>query len=169
VVVKIDSSTVRETRWYEYVLRFLFGGLITGGAGIIAERFGPIIGGLFLAFPAIFPASATLIEKHEIEKKEANGLSGRQRGREAAALEAIGSALGSLGLILLRRCFGSFCRTTDPHLFCSAPLAPGALLQQAFGTSAGSFKNVLEPGMSIFSETGDSSKNGPFSSVARTR
>ena len=28
---------------------------------------------LFLAFPAIFPASATLIEKHEKEKKEREG------------------------------------------------------------------------------------------------
>ena len=38
---------------------FFFGGLITAVAGVIAQRFGPIIGGLFLAFPAIFPASAT--------------------------------------------------------------------------------------------------------------
>ncbi len=54
----------------DYAIRFLFGGLITVAAGIIAKRFGPGIGGLFLAFPAIFPASATLIEKHEKEKKE---------------------------------------------------------------------------------------------------
>jgi len=33
-------------------------------AGLIAFRFGPVVGGLFLAFPAIFPASATLIERH---------------------------------------------------------------------------------------------------------
>ena len=36
-----------------------------------AKRYGPGVAGLFLAFPAIFPAGATLIEKHEKEKKRA--------------------------------------------------------------------------------------------------
>jgi hypothetical protein len=30
--------------------------------GLLAKKFGSTVGGLFLAFPAIFPASATLIE-----------------------------------------------------------------------------------------------------------
>jgi hypothetical protein len=67
-------------------------------AGVIAGRFGPIIGGPFLAFPAIFPASATLIEKHVRERREKAGLSGARRGREAAALDAAGAMLGSFGL-----------------------------------------------------------------------
>lgn len=100
MIVTLDTSTPRETRWYEYALRFLFGGLITAAAGVIAKEFGPAIGGLFLAFPAIFPASATLIEKHEREKKQAKGMSGKQRGRQAAALEAAGAAIGSVGLFL---------------------------------------------------------------------
>ena len=100
MIVQIDSSSLRETRWYEYALRFIFGGLVTVVAGWIARRFGPVIGGLFLAFPAIFPASATLIEKHERKKKERKGLNGTQRGRDAAALDAAGAAMGSLGLSL---------------------------------------------------------------------
>ncbi len=98
--IRVDGSSVRETRWYEYVVRFVLGGVITATAGVIAEHYGPIIGGLFLAFPAIFPASATLVEKHEKEKKERHGLSGNERGRQAAALEAMGSAMGSAGLLL---------------------------------------------------------------------
>jgi hypothetical protein len=66
--------------------------------GLIAARFGPIVGGLFLAFPAIFPASATLIEKHVRERKEKAGLAGARRGKEAAALDAAGAVLGSFGL-----------------------------------------------------------------------
>jgi Co/Zn/Cd efflux system component len=100
MLIKLDRSTIRETRWYEYVLRFLFGGLISAAAGVIAQHFGPSVGGLFLAFPAIFPASATLIESHEREKKQQKGLNGEQRGRDAAALEALGSAFGSIGLIV---------------------------------------------------------------------
>jgi hypothetical protein len=79
-------------------VRFLFRGLITAVAEIIAKKFGPDIGGLFLAFPAIFPASATLIEKHEREKQESLGLRGAARGRSAASLDAAGSSMGSIGL-----------------------------------------------------------------------
>jgi hypothetical protein len=45
-----------------------------------------------------FPASATLIEKHVGERKEIAGLAGARRGKEVAALDAIGAALGSFGL-----------------------------------------------------------------------
>jgi hypothetical protein len=65
-------------------------------AGLVASRFGPVVGGLFLAFPAIFPASATLIEKHVRERKEKKGLQGTRRGKQAAALDAAGAALGGL-------------------------------------------------------------------------
>ena len=60
--IQVDLSTLGQTKWHDYAVRFLFGGLITALAGIIAKKFGPGIGGLFLAFPAIFPASATLID-----------------------------------------------------------------------------------------------------------
>ena len=86
MIVQFKPSALGQTRWYEYLVRFLLGGAMTVVAGLIAARFGPVIGGLFLAFPAIFPASATLIEKHVRERKE------------AAALDAAGAALGSFGL-----------------------------------------------------------------------
>jgi hypothetical protein len=98
--IKVDLSGLKQTQWHEYAIRFFFGGLITAFAGIIAKEFGAVVGGLFLAFPAIFPASATLIEKHEKQKKEEKGLQGTQRGREAASIDAAGSAMGSIGLFV---------------------------------------------------------------------
>lgn len=98
MIVQFKPSALRQTRWYEYLVRFVLGGAMTVVAGLIAARFGPVTGGLFLAFPAIFPASATLIEKHVRERKEKAGLPGARRGREAAALDAVGAALGSFGL-----------------------------------------------------------------------
>jgi hypothetical protein len=98
--IKVDPSALGQTKWYEYAIRFLFGGMITAVAGMIAKQFGPGIGGLFLAFPAIFPASATLIEKHETQKKEQEGLEGTERGRQAASLDAAGAAMGSIGLLV---------------------------------------------------------------------
>lgn len=52
--IKIDISVLGETKWPDYAIRFLFGGMVTTAAGLIANKFGPDIGGLFLAFPAIF-------------------------------------------------------------------------------------------------------------------
>jgi hypothetical protein len=98
--IRVDLSALRQTKWHDYAVRFLFGGLVTALAGIIAKKFGPGIGGLFLAFPAIFPASATLIEKHEKEKKESLGLNGSARGRSAASVDAAGSSMGSIGLFV---------------------------------------------------------------------
>jgi hypothetical protein len=98
--VKVDPSGFKNTEWYEYAVRFIFGGLVAASAGLAAEKFGPGIGGIFLAFPAIFPASATLIEKHERQKKEKIGLNGTKRGRKAAGVEAAGTAMGSIGLFV---------------------------------------------------------------------
>lgn len=87
------------THWTQYAIRFALGGLVTVLAGVIAKEFGPEVGGLFLAFPAIFPASATLIAKRERLKKARKGLHGTVRGCRAAALDAAGAVLGGAGLV----------------------------------------------------------------------
>jgi hypothetical protein len=99
MVVKFKLSALRRTRWYEVVLRVLFGGLATVATGMIAKSYGPIVGGLFLAFPAIFPATATLVEKHTKEKKQKAHIEGTGRARRAVALEARGTMMGSFGLV----------------------------------------------------------------------
>lgn len=98
--VSANISALGQTRWYEYLPRFLFGGAVTAFAGIIAKEYGPSAGGLFLAFPAIFPASATLIERHEQKKKQQAGDQGKRRGRKAAGVDAAGASMGALGLIV---------------------------------------------------------------------
>lgn len=98
--IKIDVSVLRETKWSDYAIRFLFGGIVTAAAGLIAKKFGPGVGGLFLAFPAIFPASATLIEKNAREEKRKSGLNGTKRGRMEAAVDAAGASIGALGLLV---------------------------------------------------------------------
>ena len=98
MIVHVKFQALRQSKWSEYAIRFGLGGLTTVIAGIIADAFGPTTGGLFLAFPAIFCASATLIEKHERQRKQKKGLPGTCRGREAAALDASGTGWGSIGL-----------------------------------------------------------------------
>lgn len=71
--------------WREYGVRFLFGGIITAAVGVIAQAFGPVVAGLFLAFPAILPASLTLVAKHD--------------GKRGAEQDATGAAMGGAGLI----------------------------------------------------------------------
>jgi Protein of unknown function (DUF3147) len=98
MTTSLDLSALKRTQWSEYALRFFFGGMVTVATGLIAKHYGPILGGLFLAFPAIFPASATLVEKHETEKKRRAGITDNTKGRKAAALDARGANLGAIGL-----------------------------------------------------------------------
>jgi hypothetical protein len=100
MIVRIKPAALRQDKWYEYAVRFIFGGVVTALAGLIAKKYGPGIGGLFLAFPAIFPASATLVERQERLRKEKNGIKADKRGRNAAAADAAGAALGSVGLMV---------------------------------------------------------------------
>jgi hypothetical protein len=96
--ISADFSALKKTKWYEYAVRFLLGGSVTVVAGLLAKYYGPVFGGLFLAFPAIFPASATLVDKHERQKKLRAGIKQTRRGRQVAGADAAGAALGSLGL-----------------------------------------------------------------------
>lgn len=119
MVVTLNLRALRRTRCHEYVTRFVLGGLITALTGWLASRYGPVLGGLFLAFPAIFPASATLLEKHERERKREAGIPSTIRGRLAAALDARGAAMGAVGGMG----FGAIMWKLLPRLGLSAALA----------------------------------------------
>jgi len=77
-------SKIRSVKPKELGIRFLFGTGIAVVAAIAGMVAGPRFGGLFLAFPAILPASLTLIEKKE--------------GTSKAWADASGGVLGALGL-----------------------------------------------------------------------
>jgi hypothetical protein len=99
MIVGFDPGSIHYSRWRHYALRFLYGGTVTALTGLIARRYGPGVAGLFIAFPAIFPAGATLIEKHEKEKTQSAGFDGTSRGRAATSIDAAGASMGALGLI----------------------------------------------------------------------
>ncbi len=105
MLIRTDTKNLKRMHWSEFAKRFLFGGAITVVAGLIAKKFGPAVGGLFLAFPAIFPASATLTQKLEEEKKASHHLHGKMRGILAAGVQASGTELGSIGLLAFATLF----------------------------------------------------------------
>ena len=80
----IEPRGLKNTAPWEYGVRFVFGGIVAAGTGLAAHHFGPGIGGLFLAFPAIPPANLTFVKQHE--------------GRAEAVDDARGACLGSLGM-----------------------------------------------------------------------
>ena len=98
MIVNAKLASLNGIKPHEYVVRFLFGGAVCVAAGLIAKRFGPGVGGLFLAFPAIFPAGASMVEAHEKKHKARAGIDGTNRGRTVAGLDAAGAALGCIGL-----------------------------------------------------------------------
>jgi len=85
VTPRFRPSALAQVNAWEYLVRFAFGGIVTMGTGLAAHAWGPSVGGLFLAFPAILPASLTLVQMHE--------------GRRETVAEARGARLGTLGLL----------------------------------------------------------------------
>ena len=103
--IELERGWRGELSWKAYGLRFAFGGLITAITGLIAHNFGPVVGGLFLAFPAILPASVTLIEDHD--------------GERAAGASSLGAAIGSVAMLA----FGAIVWALAPRLAGWAVLA----------------------------------------------
>lgn len=83
--VRMTPGDLTEPRPKDWLIRFAFGAGVSAIAAIVAKIFGPQIGGLFLAFPAILLASLTLVAKDD--------------GPKQARSEARGATLGALGLI----------------------------------------------------------------------
>ena len=82
--IRFEPSRVTQASGKEWAIRFVFGGVVTAGAGAIAAAFGPEVGGLFLAFPAILPASLTLVRKKD--------------GKPTAGADSLGASVGAVGL-----------------------------------------------------------------------
>jgi hypothetical protein len=96
VKIRLDATALRRTRWYGHLLRFALGGLVTVGTGLVGKAGGPVVGGLFLAFPAIFPIGVVMIER--LENRAVGPTARGHRARRAVLAEAVGASLGALGL-----------------------------------------------------------------------
>ena len=77
-------ANVGDLRLRDLIVRFTFGAITSAVAGSLSILFSPIVGGVFLAFPAILAASLTLIAEEE----------GRDESRE----DARGAAVGAVAL-----------------------------------------------------------------------
>jgi hypothetical protein len=80
-----DAHPLQKVRWWEIGIRFLAGGCISAAAAVIDHSLGHRAGGAMLAFPAILPASLTLVDRKE--------------GRRAAMHLVWGAYFGGYGLI----------------------------------------------------------------------
>jgi hypothetical protein len=81
---ELSLEDLRGIKGRDYVVRFAFGAVISVVAALVAQATSPRFGGVFLAFPAILPASLTLIQEKE--------------GTRDADRDAVGAVLGGLGL-----------------------------------------------------------------------
>lgn len=83
---KVDVSKVRDVNVKQMGARFALGAVVSVGAGIISHGVGARIGGVFLAFPAILPASLTFVQHKE--------------GTHTADRDALGAVLGGFALVV---------------------------------------------------------------------
>jgi hypothetical protein len=98
MLIGINIAKLREGTPSEYIGRFVFGGVVTVLATLVSRHYGPVIGGLFLAFPGIFAPGLSMTEEHAIERKAEGGANGTLFARAEASVEAAGASAGALGL-----------------------------------------------------------------------
>lgn len=99
VRIGCDFSTLRKAKPMDYVTRFLYGCVLTLVFSLVSKWAGPIIGGLFLAFPGIYSPGSSFVEKQEEQRKLKAGMEGRMRGRALASAHAVGAGAGCFGLM----------------------------------------------------------------------
>jgi hypothetical protein len=68
-IAGIHSGGLHDLPVGDLLIRFGFGAAISAIAGIVSVVAGSEPGGILLAFPAILPATLTLIEKEETERQ----------------------------------------------------------------------------------------------------
>jgi uncharacterized membrane protein (GlpM family) len=83
--LQVKPVELKQTEFRDWLIRFGFGAGVSALAGVVAAFAGPLVGGLFLAFPAILLASLTLVAQEE--------------GVRQARNEARGATFGTLGLL----------------------------------------------------------------------
>src|SRR5215207_5267770 len=89
--VGTQFEKVRALRSRDLLVRFLFGAVTSAVAGSLSILFSPIMGGVFLAFPAILAASLTLIAEEEDRREAREDARGATVGAVAlAGFAAIG-------------------------------------------------------------------------------
>lgn len=101
----VQPGQIRKHSLKDYLVRFAFGAAISLAAGLVGLKFGAVAGGVFLGFPAILPASLTLIAKRD--------------GRTQAAIDSEGAILGAVALVA----FATFVFVLVEHLGVAATLA----------------------------------------------
>ena len=109
VLPSADLSKIRGAKPKELLVRFVLGAAVSVDAGIISKGVGPRLGGVFLAFPAILPASLTFVQGKE--------------GTHKADRDAIGAVLGGLALVVFAAVAESTFTRLNPALALVCSLA----------------------------------------------
>ena len=88
-----QAKKIGDVKARHMAVRFVFGAITSAVAGSLSILFSPIVGGVFLAFPAILAASLTLIAEEEDTKEAREDARGAVAGSLAmGAFAAIGVA-----------------------------------------------------------------------------
>lgn len=106
---EIDLRRLRGVKSSEMLVRFALGATVSVVAGIISTLVGARFGGVFLAFPAILPASLTFVQSKE--------------GTSEADHDAVGAILGGLALLVFAAVGESMFDRHNPALVLAAALA----------------------------------------------
>ncbi len=127
----LEPAKLAKVRWWEYAIRFLMGGAISAAAAVAGHTLGGKVAGAMLAFPAILPASLTLVDEKE--------------GTSAAAEEAKAAPFGGVGLAGFAAALWAAARPMGPWSLPAALAAWAAAAVGSFGLWNAVFSRSVLP------------------------
>ena len=149
-LVAVEAGRLKEIRGRDLAIRFAFGAAVSIVAGAVSLVFNPVVGGLFLAFPAILPASVTLIEQKE--------------STDEAVHDIEGATIGALGLAVFAVVTGIVLRHTSAVVALAAAtaawLVTSVVLYLALESLLRREWGPLDRGAPVSAETQDPLKPG---------
>jgi Protein of unknown function (DUF3147) len=150
---KLRPRGLKRVKGWEYALRFLFGGIISAAASLVSHAWGPVVGGLLLAFPAILPASLTLVKQHD--------------GWRQAVDDARGGRLGSVGLLAFAAVVWAEARSWSPAVTLTVATLAWVVVDAALWTIRFGPRREGSCDVKIEGEAGTSGKTRSFVRPAR--
>jgi len=108
-IMGFRPQKLTKVKWADVALRFGFGAAVSIVAAAIGHFINPLAGGMFLAFPAILPATLTLLEQ--------------KHGTEAAVHDDRGAVLGAAGLVCFAVVAAALFRRVSAAVVLGAALA----------------------------------------------
>ena len=140
--IEADLSALKTVKPHEYAVRFLFGGLVTAIAGVIAKHYGPASAASFLPFPPSFPPAPRSSKNTRSRRSSGPASTAPAGAAKPLSVDAAGASLGTIGLVAFAVIVWRYLPSHSAWLVLPVAALGGSPSPSCFGCSVSAFDCV---------------------------